>query len=370
MPEEKTRVGIVGCGNISGVYLENLCNVFEDVEVAACADLLMDRAREKADNYEGVRACTTDEMLADPDIKIIVNLTVPAAHHEVALAVVEGGKNVYNEKPLTLTREQGRILLDKAKEKGVRIGAAPDTFMGAGLQTCRKLIDGGLIGEPVAATAFLMCPGHESWHPDPEYYYQPGGGPMFDFGPYYLTALVHLLGPVRRVAGSARISFPTRTITSEKKKGKVINVEVPTHVAGLMEFTSGAVGTIITSFDVISHGMPFIEIYGSKGSLRVPDPNCFGGKIEVSYQDSGDWEEIPASFVYEENSRGIGVADMASALRSGRAHRAAGEMAYHVLDIMHAFHDSSDSGNYVIIESACKRPAPLPEGLVVGRVDA
>jgi len=369
MPEKKIRVGIVGCGNISGVYLKNLCNVFEDVEVTACTDLLMDRAREKADNYEGVRACTTDEMLADPDIEIIVNLTVPAAHYEVSLAAVEAGQHVYSEKPLTLTREQGRMLLEKAKEKRVRVGAAPDTFMGAGLQTCRKLIDGGLIGEPVAATAFLMCPGHESWHPDPEYYYQPGGGPMFDFGPYYLTALVHLLGPVRRVAGSARISFPTRTITSEKKKGKVINVEVPTHVAGLMEFASGAVGTIITSFDVISHGMPFIEIYGSKGSLRVPDPNCFGGKIEVSYRDSGDWEEIPASFVYEENSRGIGVADMASALRTGRAHRAAGEMAYHILDIMHAFHDSSDSGNYVIIESTCSRPAPRPEGLVVGRVD-
>ena len=367
MASQKVKVGIIGCGNICSIYFKNLCTVFTNVEVVACADLIMDRAKTKAAEYAGVRACTNAELLRNPDIEIVVNLTIPKAHYGVASAAIKAGKSVYNEKPLALTRKEGRTLLENAKTKDVLVGGAPDTFMGAGLQTCRKLIDDGIIGEPVAATAFMLCPGHEGWHPDPEFYYQIGAGPMFDMGPYYLTALVHLLGPVRRVTGATRISFPTRTITSKQKYGEVIDVEIPTHVAGLMDFSSGAIGTIVTSFDVKAHGLPHIEIYGSKGTLRVPDPNGFGGKVKVN--QGKRWKEMPLSHIYAENSRGIGVADMAAALRSGRKHRANGEMTYHVLDIMHAFHDSSDTGKHVQMKSTCDRPAPLPVGLTPGRID-
>lgn len=356
---DKVKVGIVGCGNISDIYLKNLCTVFKNVEVTAVADLIEERAEAKAAQF-GVRALAPKELLRDKEIEIVVNLTIPKAHYEVALAAINAGKSVHNEKPLTLTRREGMALLAKAKSKRVLVGAAPDTFMGAGLQTCRKLLDKGVIGKPVAATAFMLCPGHETWHPDPEFYYQVGGGPMFDMGPYYLTALIHLLGPVKRVTGATRISFPKRTITSKPKYGKVIKVEVPTHVAGLMDFASGAIGTIVTSFDVRAHGLPHIEIYGAKGSMRVPDPNGFGGKVEIN--TGKGWTEMPLTHKYAENSRGIGVADMAAALRSGRKHRASGKMAYHVLDIMHAFHDSSKTGKHVQLKSACERPAPLPAG--------
>lgn len=366
---DKVKVGIIGCGNISGIYFKNMCQVFDILEVTACADLIMDRAQEKAKEFPGVRAVTVEELLADPEIEIVVNLTIPKAHAEVAMKSVKASKSVHGEKPITVALDEGKKLLKIAKAKGVLVGNAPDTFMGAGIQTCRKLIDDGVIGEPVAATAFMMCHGPESWHPDPEFFYEVGGGPMFDMGPYYLTALINLLGPVKRVTGSARISFPTRTITSEKKKGKVVKVEVPTHIAGVMDFVSGAVGTIITSFDVWAHSLPCIEIYGSKGSMQVPDPNCFGGPVRLRKPGEKDWTEIPLTHGYAENSRGIGAADMAYALRSGRAHRASGELAYHVLDIMHAFHDASKRGRRVEIESSCERPAALPTNLAEGTLD-
>ena len=369
MATETVGIGIVGCGNISGIYLKNCQRVFENLEVRACADLLPERAEKQAREFGVPRACSVEELLAEPDIQIVVNLTIPKAHAEVALAAVAAGKSVHNEKPLTVTREDGRKLLSLASEKGVRVGAAPDTFLGAGLQTCRKLIDDGWIGEPVAAVAFMTCHGHESWHPDPEFYYKPGGGPMFDMGPYYLTALVSLLGPIRRVTGSARITFPRRSITSKPKFGQVIDVEVPTHVAGVMDFADGAVGTIVTSFDVWSANLPWIEIYGSEGSLCVPDPNGFGGPVRVRRAGAEQWSEVPLTHGYAANSRGIGVADMACALRSGRDHRANGELAYHVLDVMHAFHEASEQGRHVQVQSTCRRPAPLPLGLREGTLD-
>lgn len=366
---DKIKVGVIGCGNISGIYFKNMCEVFEILDVVACADLLMERAEAKAAEVDGVKAVAVEELLADPEIGIVVNLTVPKAHAEVAMKAVESGKSVHGEKPLTLAREEGKQLLDAAKAKGVLVGNAPDTFMGGGIQTCRKLIDDGAIGEPVAATAFMMCHGHEGWHPDPEFYYEVGGGPMFDMGPYYLTALVNLLGPVKRVTGSARISFPTRTITSEKKNGKIIDVEIPTHVAGVMDFAGGAVGTIITSFDVWSHSLPCIEVHGSKGSMQVPDPNGFGGPVRIRKAGEDKWSEVPLTHGYSGNSRGIGVADMAYALRCTRPHRANGELAYHVLDIMHAFHDASDQGRHIEVESTCKRTPALPTGLTEGVLD-
>jgi len=364
------KVGIIGCGNISGIYLKNGQETFENIEIAACADLLPDRARAQAEKYGVARACTTEELLADPEIEIVLNLTTPQGHYPVAMQAIEAGKSVHNEKPLALTRDQGKQLLAAAKERGVRVGGAPDTFLGGGHQTCRKLIDDGWIGEPIAATAFMTCHGHESWHPSPAFYYEVGGGPMFDMGPYYLTALVNMMGPVRRVSGEARITFPQRTITSKPLYGTVVDVETPTHIAGTLQFESGAIGTIITSFDVWAANLPRIEIYGTEGSLAVPDPNGFGGPVRVRRAGATEWQEVPLTHGYAENSRGIGVADLANALQSGRAHRTSGELTYHVLDIMQATLDSAREGRYIELESRCERPAPLPLGLMHGHLDA
>ena len=306
--------------------------------------------------------------MADPAIEIVVNLTIPKAHAEVNLAAIAAGKNVHCEKPLAVTREDGRRTLAAAQEKGVLLGCAPDTFMGGGSQTCRKLIDDGWIGKPVALTAFMTCHGHESWHPDPEFYYEPGGGPMLDMGPYYLTALVNLVGPVARVTGSTRVTFAERVITSQPKYGKHVNVETPTHIAGVMDFANGAVGTIITSFDVWFADLPRIEIYGTAGSLSVPDPNTFGGPVKVRRAGAAAWSEVPHTHS-DDVSRGIGVADMAYALRYGRPHRANGALGYHVLDVMHAFQDASESGQHVKIASTCTQPAALPLGLPAGELD-
>jgi len=292
MTNSKTRIGVIGCGNISPIYLQ-AGKRFEILEVAACADIDLERAKARAAEFDIPKACSVEELLADPDIDIVVNLTIPKAHSPVGLTVLQAGKSVYNEKPLAALREEAQPLLTTARERGLRVGGAPDTFLGGGLQTCRKLIDDGVIGEPVAATAFMMGHGHESWHPDPAFYYQVGGGPMFDMGPYYLTALINLLGPVRRVTGSTRISFPERTITSQPKYGTKIEVKTPTHIAGVLDFASGAIGTIITSFDVWGHHAPIIEIYGSEGTLSVPDPNTFGGVVRVRKAREQEWVEVP-----------------------------------------------------------------------------
>jgi len=366
---EKTKIGIVGCGNISSIYLKNCQQVFGNVEVAACADLIADRAKAQAEKFGVPAAGGVEDLLADPEIAIVVNLTIPNAHAAVAMAAVQAGKSVHNEKPLTITRDEGHALLAAAKKNNVRVGGAPDTFMGAGLQTCRKVIDDGLIGQPVAATAFMTCHGHESWHPDPEFYYKAGGGPMFDMGPYYLTALVALMGPVKRVTGSARVTFPTRTITSAPKSGTVVTVDVPTHVAGVLDFAGGAVATIITSFDVWAANLPRIEVYGAAGSLSVPDPNGFGGPVRLRRADDKDWSDVALSHPYADNSRGIGVADMAAAIRSGRAHRANGDLAYHVLDVMHAIHDASATDRHVDLDSTCEQPAAMPADLTEGDLD-
>lgn len=365
---EPVKAGVVGCGYISGIYLSN-SKIFPSYDVYACSDLVPERAEKRAKEYDIPKACSNRELLEDPEIEIVLNLTTPNAHYEIAKLAIEAGKSVYNEKPLTVRLEEGGELIESAKQAGVLIGGAPDTFLGGGIQTCRKLIDDGWIGEPVAATAFMTCHGHESWHPDPEFYYKRGGGPMFDMGPYYLTALVNLMGPITRVSGSARITFPERVITSEPRRGAKIRVEVPTHVAGIMDFMNGAVGTIITSFDVWGANLPRIEIYGTLGSISVPDPNTFGGPVKIFRHDGKEWETMPLSHGYTENSRGIGVADMSNALRSGRPHRASGELAFHVLEVMHAIHRASSSGRAVEIESRCGRPASLTLGLMKGAID-
>ena len=355
----RTKTGIIGCGNISGIYLKNLTTLFRNIDLVACADLVAEKAQEKAGEH-GIEAMTVDAMLADPEIAIIVNLTIPKAHAAVTLAALEAGKHVYLEKPFAITRDDGQAMLAKAREKGLRIGCAPDTFLGGGIQTVRKLLDDGWIGRPVGATAFMTCHGHEGWHPDPEFYYETGGGPMFDMGPYYLTALVNLLGPVASVAGHADVTFPTRTITSVPKYGKTIKVEVPTHVTGLLRFAGGQSATLMTSFDVWHSQLPRIELYGSEGTLLVPDPNTFGGPVLLRRMGQTDWSPMPLSHGHDENSRGIGVADMARAIGAGTAHRADMTMAYHVLDVMHAIHDAAREERTVRLGSTCARPEALP----------
>jgi predicted dehydrogenase len=361
MPTSKVNIGVIGCGKISSIYFEN-CAKFAMLHVVACADLDMGRAREKAAQH-AIRACSVEELLADPRIEIIINLTIPAAHAKVAMAAITANKSVYNEKPLAIQREEARQMLAAARAGGVLIGGAPDTFLGGGLQTCRLLIDEGAIGLPIAASAFMLNHGHEHWHPDPNFYYQPGGGPLFDMGPYYLTALISLLGPVRRVTGSTRITFPQRTITSEPHYGEKITVNTPTHIAGVLDFANGAIGTIVTSFDVWASELPHIEIYGTEGTLSIPDPNTFGGPVRLRRAGANEWTNVPLTHSYTGNSRGLGIADMADALRSGRPHRANGELAYHVLDIMCAIHDASREGRHIELASTCSRPDPLSPGL-------
>ncbi len=363
----KVKVGILGCGNIAPAYVKGSAP-FDILDVVACADINAEAADNLAKEY-GLRAMSVDEMLADDEIQMVINLTIPAVHAEVSLAIIEAGKHVYGEKPLATVRADGRKVLDAAKAKGVRVGCAPDTFMGGGLQTCRKLIDDGWIGQPVAATAFMMSPGMEMWHPKPHFFFQPGAGPMFDMGPYYLTALVHLFGPATRTSGSTKASYKERVVTSQPRYGERIPVNTPTHVTGLVDFASGPIVTLVMSFDIWSHSMPRIEIYGTEGSLSVPDPNTFGGPVRVRRAGAKEWSDVPLTHS-DQVRRGIGAADMAYGIGNGRPHRPSGEMAYHVLDLMQSFEESSDLGQHVTIDSSCERPAALPMGLMAGELDS
>jgi predicted dehydrogenase len=351
--ETKTSIAIIGCGNISDTYFKN-CLEF-GLDIVACTDMDMSRAEAKAEQFE-VAARPLDEVFADSSIELIVNLTPPIAHAEISRAALNAGKHVYSEKPLATNRMDGAQLLELAQRKGLRIGCAPDTFLGGGLQTCRKLLDDGAIGEPVAAVAFMAGRGMEMWHPNPDFFYQPGAGPMFDIGPYYLTALVSMLGPVRRLTGSTRISFPERLITSQPLAGTKIKVNTPTHVTGILDFVSGPVVTLITSFDVWASNLPRIEIYGSEGSLSFPDPNTFGGPVQVKSAQDEEWQDVPLTHGHTEESRGLGVSDMTAAIRENRPHRANGEMAFHVLDLMQSFEEASISGKHIEIQSRCERP--------------
>jgi predicted dehydrogenase len=360
-----TTLGIIGCGNISGAYFKVLKN-FNQVRIAACADMDVARAQAKAKEFGVAKGCSVDELLADTSIDIVINLTVPQAHVPVGLQCIAAGKHVYGEKPLGLERSQGRKLLDAAKAKNLRVGSAPDTVLGGGTQTCRKLIDDGALGTVVGGTAFMLCAGHESWHPDPAFYYLKGGGPMFDMGPYYLTSLVTLLGPIKRVTGVTRVTQPERLITSQPKAGTKIPVEVPTHVAGILEFHSGAIVTLTTSFDVPSHTMPNIELWGTGGGLSVPDPNGFGGTPRLRKRGENEWRDVPLSHPYGDSGRGLGVVDMALAIAEKRPHRASGDLAFHVLDAMQALHESSASGQFVTLTSTCPKPEAMKAGAAHG----
>jgi len=328
--------------------------------VVACADLVPERAQQQSEAFGVPKACTPGELIADEEVEVVLNLTVPVAHAEVSLAALRAGKHVYTEKPLAVSLEDGRRMLEVAGEENLIIGCAPDTFLGGGLQTCRSVVDEGIIGEPVAVTAFMLNHGPEDWHPNPDFFYQRGAGPMFDLGPYYLSSLATLVGPVRRVTASARVTFPRRTITSQPLAGASITVNTPTHVAGVMDFESGVVGTLVTSFDVWSENQSRIDLYGTEGTLSLPDPNTFGGPVWLWRSDENAWTEVPLTHPYTGNSRGLGLADMARALRTGRQPRASGELGMHVLDVIHAFLDSSERGEHVGVSSSFERPEALP----------
>ncbi len=368
------NVGIIGTGNIAPAYIQG-CAPFDVIDIVACADILIDRAQSFAAEH-GLTAHSVEDLLAREDIDIVINLTIPAAHAEVSLQILAAGKHAYSEKPLALNRADGEKIIQAAAAAGLRMGCAPDTFLGGGNQTARKAIDDGLIGAPVAATAFFLSHGPESWHPNAGFYYLQGGGPLFDMGPYYLTALVNLMGPVARVAGAARMTFPERIATSEALMGQVLPVEVNTHIAGTLEFTCGAIATVITSFDIWGHHLPHIEIHGETGSLTVPDPNRFDGDVSMVDQHAKrewgvplQWEDIPLTHTTN-IGRGAGLADMAYAIQSGRPHRASGDLALHVLDIMQALEESAAQGRHIALRSALEQPSALPAGLADGELDA
>jgi predicted dehydrogenase len=347
------RVGIVGIGTISRQYLDTLTRL-PGVEVVAAAD------QDPTRKVDGVRTLSPAELYEADDVDLVLNLTTPAAHAPVALASIAAGKHVYGEKPLALSTVEARTVLDAAAEAGVRVGCAPDTVLGTGVQTARRGIDAGDIGTPVAATAFMVTPGHERWHPAPEFYYQPGGGPLLDMGPYYLSALVTLLGPVRRVSGMTSTPRDARTIGSGPRQGSTFPVSVATHVTGTLEHEGGAISTLMMSFDIWEATLPRIEVYGSEGSLTVPDPNDFDGAVRLYRPDAPQWTQVPESAGYRGAGRGSGVADLAAALLAGTPHRASGELAYHVLDVMESLLAAASQGSTVQVTSTCPRPTPVP----------
>ena len=370
---EPTIIGIIGCGNISDAYLKG----------AARSQLIrgevLRRSECRGSPRQGQRIrhlarFRSDALLADPDIEIVINLTVPLAHGPVSRQIITAGKHVYSEKPLAARFSEAQALMLAAAGRGVRVGCAPDTFLGAAHQACRRAIDGGRIGRPIAGAAAVLSHGMEHWHPNPEFFFKRGGGPIHDIGPYYVTQLVNLLGPVTRVTAQASTASPTRTVTSEPRRGQVIEVEVPTTVNGVLSFASGANVSLTASWDVWKHmRLPF-EIYGSEGSMLVPDPNFFGDAPQITERDS-DWQELDISAhpfgipnrtlrsgLQVADYRIIGLLDMAAALHLGRPHRANGDLALHVLEVLDAFERSSVEGRHVMIETPCERPEPLPLG--------
>src|SRR5215472_5500007 len=351
------RVGLVGAGYISRTYLAHAADF--GLEVVAVADLDPERARSAAEEHGIAGVATVDELPHRADVDVVLNLTVPAAHAEVTGAAIAAGRHVYVEKPLAVRRGDGLRLVEAAADAGVRLGAAPDTFLGDGIQTCGRLIDSGVIGEPIGGAVVMACHGHESWHPSPEFYYQAGGGPLMDMGPYHITALVALLGPVRRVSAASRASLAERTIGSGPRAGTRFPVEVPTHIVGALEFASGAIVSLLMTFDVWAARLPPFEVFGTEGSLDGPDPNTFTGPVMVWRASHGEWEPMPLHQSGRPQTRGLGLADMMAAVTAGRPHRASGDLALHVLDVMSGLLESAALGRHVTVSTSCSRPEPI-----------
>ena len=370
------NIGIIGCGNISGIYLKNL-PTFKGLNILAVADLDLERAKAKAQEYGIEHALTPDELLKRDDIDAVLNITIPAAHGDVAMQALNAGKHVYNEKPLAVELKDAKAMLELAKSKNLRVGCAPDTFLGAGLQTVLDLLNRGSIGKPVHISGMMSYPGPDKWHPDPEFFFKHGAGPLFDMGPYYLTTFVMLLGSVKRVLASAKTTFAEREVGKGPKAGQKIKVETPTHITSILEFESGALGSLTTSFDAVPGSTPNIEIFATNGSMTVPDPNTFGGLRDsnaVRWRDDkgdygiSDWRDETIERPFAENSRGIGFADMLFAVQENRPHRASGELAYHVLEIMHRTLESAKEERFVNIESRVERLEALSVDYAQGMI--
>ncbi len=366
--KEKLGVGIIGCGNISAAYLR-LAPLFKGIEVVAVADQSASAAEARANEF-GVRALTVDGLLADQAADIIVNLTVPAAHVEVSIKALAAGKHVYSEKPLALSLGDGKRLLDLANSNGLRVACAPDTFLGGAHQQVRAAIDAGDIGTVVSGTAHVMGHGMEHWHPNPDFFFQPGGGPVLDMGPYYIAALINLIGPVKRVAALTGAGRKSRTISSAPRMGEMIPVNVATTAHALLQFASGALVTFSASWDVYAHKHPNMEIYGSAGALLVPDPNFFGGEIFEAGTDAqlkplAGWNH-PLGVANQESSHGpvanyrtAGLADLAAAIRDNRDARCSIERTLHGVDVMTGILRSGETASFVDMTTTCTRPAAL-----------
>jgi predicted dehydrogenase len=359
------RVGVIGCGTVSEPYLRNM-TASPALDVVACSDLVMERAEARAAQFGIPGVCTQAALLADPTIDIVVDLTIPRAHFDVNLAALKAGKHVWSEKPLAMDRTEAATLLRVAAERGLRVGCAPDTVLGAGLQTSRKLLDDGAIGRPLAGAAFFMSPGPESWHPDPVFLYQPGAGPLYDVGVYYLSALVNLLGPVAAVTAFGRVLHPERVIGSGPHAGQTFSVGTDTYVSAVLRFENEALVTLIATFGVWGAELPRVQVYGSGGVLEVPDPNTFGGPVRVNrHGEEGGPQDVPLAFDHTagcRNCRGLGVVDLAEAVPEGCEPRASGAIAHHVLDVMQSIGESARQGRHVVVESTCERPAPMALG--------
>jgi predicted dehydrogenase len=351
------NVGIVGVGKISEQYLANF-PTFPGLRLVAVADLNQERAQEVAEEH-GVRALTVDELLTDPEVDVVLNLTIPAAHVEIGTRALKSGKHVFAEKPLGLTPAEAAPMVELAEHLGLRLGSAPDTVLGTGIQTARQTLDSGIIGEPIAAQVQWTAPGHERWHPAPDFYYQPGGGPLLDMGPYYLSALIHFFGAVTRVTGIATRSSRARTIESGPRAGTPLSVSVDTHVSALLEHTNGVTSTVTVSFEVWKSRASNFEIYGTEGTITVPDPNRFSDAVEAAVREK-DWAPVPDSAGFIDTGRGVGLADMADAITQNRPHRASGRLALHVLEIMDAILRSSKEKAVITIESTVDRPEIVP----------
>lgn len=369
------NIGIVGCGNIIVQYLATLPRL-NGVRLVAVADLDPARAEAVAAGHPGVRALSVDQLIADEEVDLVLNLTIPAAHAEIALKAIAAGKDVYGEKPLAATTEQARTVLEAAAAAHVRVGCAPDTVLGSGTQTARQAIDDGRIGTPISATATMVTPGHERWHPNPDFYYVPGGGPLLDMGPYYVSALVTLLGPVASVLGAASRTRDSRVIATGVRAGETIHVSTDTHVTGILIHESGAISTLLMSFDVVATQSANIEVHGELGSLIVPDPNHFDGEVKLRSLDTPAWQTLETSAGYLDGGRGIGLQDLAAPGIDAQP-RATGQLAFHVLDVMESILRSATTGSAVQIASTSARPAAVPlttlfvtnveDGLAVGR---
>ncbi|MDJ0629515.1 MAG: Gfo/Idh/MocA family oxidoreductase [Rhodobacter sp.] len=358
-------IGVIGCGNISAAYLR-LAPLFRGIEMRACADIDPAAAQARADAF-GLRAETVGGLLAASDIDVVVNLTVPNAHFDVSKQVLQAGKHVYSEKPFVLSVAEGRDLAELAQAGELRIGSAPDTFLGGAHQLARHLVDTGAVGRITSGICAVQSPGMEMWHPNPDFFFKPGGGPILDLGPYYVSNLVQLLGPVRRVIAMSSMASEERVITSAPRRGDKIRVETPTTIHAVLLFHSGAQITFCASWDVWQHGHANMELYGRTGTLHVPDPNFFGGEVRMTERATfvnaaQDWEH-PFSRLNDgdrANYRAIGLAEMCDAILSRRPHRCSLEFALHVVDVMTAILASGEKGRAIDIATTCERPAPLP----------